>query len=528
MLADRLGVAGRLDDMTVLELGPLEGAHTYQLEKLGAKHILAIEANVEAFLKCLIVKEITKLRVANFMLGDFTEYLANTLDKYDVVMCSGVLYHMSDPLALIAAIARVTSKCFVWTHYFDESRHPGPPRALSFDSRYPGVELYALPYYDDMQSGRFWGGNQQTSMWLKRDDILHAFAKVGFASIEILDDEPDHPNGPSLTFTAMTSPAHPQSAATRFHVDVCDINQIAGWISREGRAVALTVEINGKWISDFSSTQFRSDLQDAGIGDGRYAFSFPLAGYLTKPLNKVSLKLQGKEIYSKLIASIGQELNPFDSATDSPLVEFSQRRWRGDEPDAGLTWGSTMDAESLWSVYQSAREFSASDKILEIGPGYGRLLLTAIDQKVPFASYVGVELSESRVERLRSRFRQSGILFFLGDVNDWLGNDLFDVILCSSTFEHLYPNCMNALRNLRNQLERNGWMFIDFIYSQEARYWFEEDTAFVRCYTEFELRDMFKRSGLEVIDVVATVLGTAVTGQPIKRNVIIARHAAGR
>ncbi len=37
--------------MNILELGPLEGAHTYQLR------ILAIEANAEAFLKCLVVKE---------------------------------------------------------------------------------------------------------------------------------------------------------------------------------------------------------------------------------------------------------------------------------------------------------------------------------------------------------------------------------------------------------------------------------------------------------------------------------------
>src|SRR6187200_3094366 len=66
-----LGVNGRLDGMRVLELGPLEGAHTYQLEKLGAARVLAVEANAEAFLKCLITKEIADLRVAKFMHGDF-------------------------------------------------------------------------------------------------------------------------------------------------------------------------------------------------------------------------------------------------------------------------------------------------------------------------------------------------------------------------------------------------------------------------------------------------------------------------
>lgn len=40
---------GSLQGMHILELGPLEGAHTYQLAKLRADRILAIEANAEAF-----------------------------------------------------------------------------------------------------------------------------------------------------------------------------------------------------------------------------------------------------------------------------------------------------------------------------------------------------------------------------------------------------------------------------------------------------------------------------------------------
>ena len=45
---------------TVLELGPLEGAHTYQLHQRGA-NIVAVEASKQAYLKCLITKEIVGL-----------------------------------------------------------------------------------------------------------------------------------------------------------------------------------------------------------------------------------------------------------------------------------------------------------------------------------------------------------------------------------------------------------------------------------------------------------------------------------
>ena len=70
MAADALGHERRLDGFRVLELGPLEAAHTYLLERLGASEIVAVEANTEAFLKCLIVKEALGLTNAQFLCGD--------------------------------------------------------------------------------------------------------------------------------------------------------------------------------------------------------------------------------------------------------------------------------------------------------------------------------------------------------------------------------------------------------------------------------------------------------------------------
>src|SRR5205814_564703 len=62
---ERLGLKGK----SILELGPLEGGHTYMLEKMGAESIVAIEANTKAFLKCLIIKEILDLKSARFLCG---------------------------------------------------------------------------------------------------------------------------------------------------------------------------------------------------------------------------------------------------------------------------------------------------------------------------------------------------------------------------------------------------------------------------------------------------------------------------
>ena len=67
---------GKLENLNILELGPLEGGHSYWLEKnLSPKSITSIEANRLCWLKCLITKEVTKLKKTHFLLGDFVSFL---------------------------------------------------------------------------------------------------------------------------------------------------------------------------------------------------------------------------------------------------------------------------------------------------------------------------------------------------------------------------------------------------------------------------------------------------------------------
>ena len=78
------GFAGR----DVLELGPLEGAHTYLIDKLGATSVTAVEANARAYLKCLIAKEVFGMPHSRFLLGDVLSFLNTTERTYDAKMWS--------------------------------------------------------------------------------------------------------------------------------------------------------------------------------------------------------------------------------------------------------------------------------------------------------------------------------------------------------------------------------------------------------------------------------------------------------
>ena len=202
---------GGLNNKSVLELGPLEAGHTYMLEKAGAKEIRAVESNSHAYLKCLIVKEILNLRKSKFLCGNFVEYLKQTNDKFDVCWASGVLYHMTHPVELLAKIANVSNQIYLWTHYFDRDIIVQKQYLVNrFDlagipSRYQNFpySYYKQKYETSLPLG-FCGGSQPFSYWMSRNDIISCLKFFGFNKIEVDPncDLPNHPHGPCFGLMA--------------------------------------------------------------------------------------------------------------------------------------------------------------------------------------------------------------------------------------------------------------------------------------------------------------------------------------
>jgi hypothetical protein len=185
----------RLDGFRVIELGPLEGGHTYQLEGLGAQ-VIAIEGNAEAYLKCLIIKEIFDLK-SKFLLGDFIKYLQGPDTQCDMLFASGVLYHMVEPLKLIELICKASARSFLWTHYYDAERSLGYQSKSVTHAGFT-AEHFGKPY-SDQSDGKFWGGMADSACWLARDDIIGAFAAFGHGQHQVVETNLDHPHGPCFT-----------------------------------------------------------------------------------------------------------------------------------------------------------------------------------------------------------------------------------------------------------------------------------------------------------------------------------------
>jgi hypothetical protein len=187
----------------ILELGPLEGGHTYMLEQRGAASILAIEANQRAYLKCLVTKEILNLTRSRFLLGNFMIYLNHTQESFDIGIASGVLYHMKNPARLIHLLAERTKKVMIWTHYYDQALLKNHPHIFQpIESDYQGFkhvlyqQRYRQNYPEFLGRTNFFGGDEGFSCWMTRADILAGLEYFGFREVKIEFEDLDHLHGP--------------------------------------------------------------------------------------------------------------------------------------------------------------------------------------------------------------------------------------------------------------------------------------------------------------------------------------------
>ena len=208
-IAWALSQFGNVEGKTVLELGPLEGCHSYMLEQAGFGRVTAIEANPRAYLRCLVTKEVVGLARTHFLCGDFLEYLRNSPPPFDAAVASGVLYHMAEPVELLALLSKVTQRLFLWTHYYDTdviSKKSKIAHSFTgdYESEYAGFRyrLFRQQYGRSFAMRRFCGGCRPHSYWMQREDILRCLRHFGFQAIQTNFEEPDHASGPAFALVA--------------------------------------------------------------------------------------------------------------------------------------------------------------------------------------------------------------------------------------------------------------------------------------------------------------------------------------
>ena len=208
--------------------------------------------------------------------------------------------------------------------------------------------------------------------------------------------------------------------------------------------------------------------------------------------------LEAPGVSSAVAALDRRRLREVESA--GATAERSKSRWRQAPPDPGLTWGDEVSGMPAVVAAERYGVFAPDHTVLEVGPGYGRILGAALARGVEFRRYVGLDLSEENVGHLRRTFEDPRLEIVCGDVESAAFDEPLDAAYSFLTFKHIYPSFAAALSNIGRQLRPGGRVVFDLIEGSRE-YFHRDQVTFMREYTRPEAAGIVARADLRLVAI---------------------------
>ncbi len=161
------------------------------------------------------------------MYGDFRQLLQKRDQHFDLILASGVLYHMTDPVSLLDDMAHASDSICIWTHYYDADvartnrnmqQHVDVEPTIS-EFRGRPVTTHRMNYLGAIENKKFIGGTAPHANWITKESLLAVLQELGMTVIVGLDDQ-DHPAGPSILLYATRIPNFNEASYLEHNPDV--------------------------------------------------------------------------------------------------------------------------------------------------------------------------------------------------------------------------------------------------------------------------------------------------------------------
>ena len=221
-------------------------------------------------------------------------------------------------------------------------------------------------------------------------------------------------------------------------------------------------------------------------------------------MNRITNWLQGyweakaATVYNK-IKRRGQIVYPENLLDSKEHMKIQARkRWIDAKPDLYLTWNKEVSGDAFIKKVLKYDTFQPNKNILEIGPGYGRLLKAILKENLPFKNFYGVDLSAENISYLKKTFTTPNVHFICGNAEDMQLGITFDMVISSLTFKHIFPTFEKVLYNVSTHMKKGSMIFFDLIEGNLAI--FEEDGTYMKFYSKSQIKDILQHSRLELVD----------------------------
>jgi len=204
-----LAFPGPKTDLTIADLGCLEGGYSVEFARLGFKTLgLDVrEQNIEA---CRYVQSRVNLPNLNFAQDDV--WNVAKYGPFDAIFCCGLLYHLDRPRAFLELLASVTRKLVILeTHFSEAGDAPSliQPRRLRraiarwLPLRQTATTTHKLSYlssnegmkgrwfreflsereFKDRENRKWASWDNRRSFWPQREYLIEAIQHAGFGLV---------------------------------------------------------------------------------------------------------------------------------------------------------------------------------------------------------------------------------------------------------------------------------------------------------------------------------------------------------
>jgi len=176
---------------TILELGSLEGGHSFALARNSSvEKVVAVEARDKNIEKAKFVQGLLNDKKVEFIEADLEKMDFARLGKFDAVFCSGLLYHLLEPWKLIEQCRKISPNIFIWTQYACENE------AKKFSGGFRGKWYREKGWRDPLS------GVSKYSFWLSLGSLINLLTTNDYKSVQIIENDLTHPHGCAVTLLA--------------------------------------------------------------------------------------------------------------------------------------------------------------------------------------------------------------------------------------------------------------------------------------------------------------------------------------